>query len=76
MPHRSDSESESEDEEEDTFRVYPGRLGELIGRVVCAELEDRKKTGQVPALVVSPNATDLDLKRDHIIVKSFKDNRL
>lgn len=75
----SESESESESSECSSPRkkVYKGRLHDQIGRVLCMELEDRKKTIWVPVLVVLPSASDVDLKtRDHLLVKSFKDSRL
>ena len=75
----SDSESESEASEcsSPRKRIYKGRLQDLIGRVLCMEIDDRKKTTWVPVLVIIPSASDMELKtRDHLLVKSFKDSRL
>ena len=76
-----DSESESESESSGCSsprkRMYKGRLQDLIGRVLCMEVEERKKKIWVPVLVIIPTASDTDLKtKDHLLVKSFKDGRL
>ena len=48
----------------------------MIGRILCMELEDRKRTMWVPVLVVNPNADDLELKtKEHLLVRSFKDSK-
>ena len=76
------SQSENEDTEVSdevpvSKRTYAGRLGEMVGRVVSMEIEDRKKTAWLPVLVVQPSADNLDLPtRDHLLVRSFKDSKL
>ena len=79
MCFRSDSEIDDTSSEDSLQpkKTYKGRLQDLIGRVLCMEIEDRKKTLWVPVLVVQPSADDMDLKsRDHLLVKSFKDSKL
>ncbi len=49
----------------------------MVGKVVLMAAEDRKRTYWMPVLVVSPNASDMELKyNDHLLVKSFKDSKL
>jgi hypothetical protein len=79
----SDSDSDIDSSEDE---INPGRkrghpslenVENMIGQVVCLEIEDRKKTMWVPALVVQPTADSTDLKQpDEILVKSFKDTKL
>ena len=76
---RSDSESDEESDPDSPpkKRTYKGRLQDMVGKVVLMETEDRKRTYWVPTLVVSPNASDLELKHsDHLLLKSFKDSKL
>ena len=73
----SDSESEASECSSPRKRIYKGRNQEMVGRVSCMEIDDRKKTTWVPVLVIMPSASDMELKtRDHLLVKSFKDSRL
>ena len=77
--YRSDSESDEESDPDSPpkKRTYKGRLQDMVGKVVLMETEDRKRTYWVPTLVVSPNASDLELKHsDHLLLKSFKDSKL
>ena len=76
----SREESSSDESDDDSLppkkRTYRGKLQDLIGRVMCMEIGDRKKTLSVPVLVCLPSANDLELKtKDHLLVKSFKDNK-
>ena len=59
-------------------RVYRGRqMQDMIGNIVCMVVEERKRASNMPVLVVLPSASELDLKtREHLLVRSFKDNRL
>jgi len=72
-----DSDEESETESPPKKRVYRGRqMQDLVGRVVCMVVEERKRATIMPVLVVLPSSAELDLKtRDHLLVRSFKDNR-
>ncbi|XP_044146575.1 AT-rich interactive domain-containing protein 4B [Bufo gargarizans] len=68
----SSTSSSDEDEEEDK----PG--DELLGKVVCVSLNfgDKKKVTWVPVLVVSPDCSDdVAVKKDFILVRSFKDGK-
>ncbi|KAM3931155.1 AT-rich interactive domain-containing protein 4B [Leptodactylus fuscus] len=68
----SSTSSSDEDEEED-------KAGdELLGKVVCVSLNigDKKKATWVPVLVVSPDCRDdIAIKKDFILVRSFKDGK-
>lgn len=81
-PHvlfRSDSEMDetSSEDSRQPKRTYRGRLQGLVGRVLCMDMEDRKKSFSVPVLVTQVNADDMELKtKDHVLVKSFKDSKL
>ena len=59
-------------------RTYGKALQDLVGQVVCIDMEDRgKKMVCLPVLVVVPTADDLSLSSaNHFLVKSFKDNKL
>ena len=77
----SESDADSSDDENAAGRKkgHPGnkKIGNMIGQVVCLEIEDRKKTLWVPAVVVQPTADSTDLKQpNEILVKSFKDTKL
>jgi len=60
-------------------QTYSSAAQDLLGRVVCVDVEDRnKKTMNVPALVVLPSADD-DISlptKHHLLVRSFRDNKL
>ncbi|XP_075718646.1 AT-rich interactive domain-containing protein 4B isoform X2 [Rhinoderma darwinii] len=68
----SSTSSSDEDEEED-------KTGdELLGKIVCVSLNigDKKKVTWIPALVVSPDCRDdIAIKKDFILVRSFKDGK-
>lgn len=54
---------------------YKGRLQDLVGKVMVLEVGDKKKQ-HAPILVVLPDAQPPDpKKRDHILVRSFKDGK-
>ncbi|CAC5374102.1 AT-rich interactive domain-containing protein 4B [Mytilus coruscus] len=54
---------------------YKGRLKDLVGKVMVLDHIDKRKQ-QVPVLVVLPDAQPPDpKKKDHILVKSFKDGK-
>ncbi|XP_052106549.1 AT-rich interactive domain-containing protein 4B-like [Mytilus californianus] len=54
---------------------YKGRLKDLVGKVMILDFGDKRKL-QVPVLVVLPDAQPPDpKKKDHILVKSFKDGK-
>ena len=73
----SDSDEESDSDSPPKKRTYKGRLQDMVGKVVLMAAEDRKRTYWMPVLVVSPNASDMELKyNDHLLVKSFKDSKL
>ena len=56
--------------------AYKGRLQELVGKVMVLETGDKRKQ-QVPVLVCLPDAQPADpKKKDHILVRSFKDSKL
>jgi len=61
-----------------TSRIYVKPLQDLVGQVLCIDMEDRgKKMVTLPVLVVVPAADDLVLpSANHFLVKSFKDNKL
>lgn len=68
----SSTSSSDEDDEEDKA------ADELLGKVVCVSLNvgDKKKVNWVPALVVSPDCRDdIAVKKDFILVRSFKDGK-
>jgi hypothetical protein len=72
-----DGDGEEEESAGSSKRQYAGRLGEMVGRVVVMEIEDRKKTAWLPVLVVQPSADNLQLPtKDHVLVRSFKDSKL
>jgi len=58
--------------------TYGKALQDLVGQVVCIDMEDRgKKMVSLPVLVVVPTADELTLpSANHFLVKSFKDNKL
>ncbi|XP_063426528.1 AT-rich interactive domain-containing protein 4B-like isoform X1 [Mytilus trossulus] len=54
---------------------YKGRLKDLVGKVMVLDFGDKRKQ-QAPVLVVLPDAQPPDpKKKDHILVKSFKDGK-
>jgi len=81
------SEDSSDDDSDDRqsqskstggCRTYVKPLQDLVGEVLCIDMDDRgKKMVSLPVLVVIPTADDLVLpSANHFLVKSFKDNKL
>uniref|UniRef100_A0A8C0C2Q6 AT-rich interaction domain 4B n=1 Tax=Buteo japonicus TaxID=224669 RepID=A0A8C0C2Q6_9AVES len=67
-----ESSSSSSDEDEDDRK----QSDELLGKVVCVDCfsVDKKKALWFPALVVCPDCSDdIAVKKDNILVRSFKD---
>lgn len=76
---RADYEEDSSSEESPPKRAsYKGRFQELVGKVMCMESGDKRKSPlYVPVLVVLPDAHPVELKsKDHLLVRSFKDGKL
>uniref|UniRef100_A0A8C4JAP6 AT-rich interaction domain 4B n=1 Tax=Dromaius novaehollandiae TaxID=8790 RepID=A0A8C4JAP6_DRONO len=70
-----ESSSSSSDEDEDDRK----QSDELLGKVVCVDCfsVDKKKALWFPALVVCPDCSDdIAVKKDNILVRSFKDEDL
>ncbi|CAE1155260.1 AT-rich interactive domain-containing protein 4A,AT-rich interactive domain-containing protein 4B [Acanthosepion pharaonis] len=75
---RADYEEDSSSEESPPKRAsYKGRFQELVGKVMCMESGDKRKSPlYVPVLVVLPDAHPVELKsKDHLLVRSFKDGK-
>jgi len=74
----SDSRSGSQSKSVTNEREYPKALQDFVGQVLCIETEDRtKKSTSIPVLVVQSTADDIPLpSSSHLLVKSFKDNKL
>ncbi|NWS70379.1 ARI4B protein, partial [Crotophaga sulcirostris] len=69
-----ESSSSSSDEDEDDRK----QSDELLGKVVCVDClsVDKKKAVSFPALVVCPDCSDdIAVKKDNILVRSFKDGK-
>uniref|UniRef100_A0A8C6K4X8 Uncharacterized protein n=1 Tax=Melopsittacus undulatus TaxID=13146 RepID=A0A8C6K4X8_MELUD len=69
-----ESSSSSSDEDEDDRK----QSDELLGKVVCVDYfsVDKKKALWFPALVVCPDCSDdIAVKKDNILVRSFKDGK-
>ncbi|XP_066402878.1 AT-rich interactive domain-containing protein 4B isoform X2 [Molothrus aeneus] len=69
-----ESSSSSSDEDEDDRK----QSDELLGKVVCVDCfsVDKKKAQWFPALVVCPDCSDdIAVKKDNILVRSFKDGK-
>uniref|UniRef100_A0A672U758 AT-rich interaction domain 4B n=1 Tax=Strigops habroptila TaxID=2489341 RepID=A0A672U758_STRHB len=69
-----ESSSSSSDEDEDDRK----QSDELLGKVVCVDCfsVDKKKALWFPALVVCPDCSDdITVKKDNILVRSFKDGK-
>ena len=73
-----DSDRNSQTKSAGTSRTYAKSLQDLVGQVLCIDMEDRgKKMVTLPVLVVVATADDLVLPSpNHFLVKSFKDNKL
>ncbi|XP_069625585.1 AT-rich interactive domain-containing protein 4B [Ranitomeya imitator] len=73
IPEEDSSTSSSDEDEEDD------KAGDqLLGKIFCVSLNngDKKKVSCVPALVVSPDCRDdVAVKKDFILVRSFKDGK-
>ncbi|XP_077201761.1 AT-rich interactive domain-containing protein 4B isoform X3 [Paroedura picta] len=73
IPEEESSSSSSEDDEDDRKQT-----DELLGKVVCVDYVsvDKKKNLWFPALVVCPDCSDdIAVKKDNILVRSFKDGK-
>uniref|UniRef100_A0A8C4ZR74 AT-rich interaction domain 4B n=1 Tax=Gadus morhua TaxID=8049 RepID=A0A8C4ZR74_GADMO len=75
-PVQEEQSSSSSSEEEENEQQ---QNEELFGKVVCVEgatAGDKKKTTWYPALVISPDChEDMNVKKDNIFVRSFKDGK-
>ena len=68
-----DDSDESSDDESDTKDSNQ----ELVGKVMFYDAGDKKRPYLLPVLVVTPEAHPVTLKsKDHLLVRSFKDNKL
>ncbi|XP_036613602.1 AT-rich interactive domain-containing protein 4B isoform X3 [Trichosurus vulpecula] len=73
IPEEESSSSSSDEDEDDRKQI-----DELLGKVVCVDYIslDKKKTLWFPALVVCPDCSDdIAVKKDNILVRSFKDGK-
>ncbi|XP_066473080.1 AT-rich interactive domain-containing protein 4B isoform X2 [Tiliqua scincoides] len=73
IPEEESSSSSSDEDEDDRKQT-----DELLGKVVCVESVnvDKKKNLWFPALVVCPDCSDeIAVKKDNILVRSFKDGK-
>lgn len=75
----SDSEKDDSSSEDDSPKraSYKNRHQELVGKVMLAEVADKRKGGApTPVLVVLPDAHPVELKnRDQLLVRSFRDTK-
>lgn len=73
-----DSDGRLQTKSTGTSRIYAKPLQDLVGQVLCVDMEDRgKKMASLPVLVVVPTADDLVLpSANHFLIRSFKDNKL
>ncbi|XP_013908094.1 PREDICTED: AT-rich interactive domain-containing protein 4B [Thamnophis sirtalis] len=73
IPEEESSSSSSDEDEDDRKQT-----DELLGKVVCVETisTDKKKNICFPGLVVCSNCSDeVAVKKDNILVRSFKDGK-
>nr|XP_045378469.1 AT-rich interactive domain-containing protein 4B isoform X2 [Camelus bactrianus] len=73
IPEEESSSSSSDEDEDDRKQT-----DELLGKVVCVDYVslDKKKALWFPALVVCPDCSDeIAVKKDNILVRSFKDGK-
>ncbi|KYO18823.1 AT-rich interactive domain-containing protein 4B isoform X2 [Alligator mississippiensis] len=73
IPEEESSSSSSDEDEDDRKQT-----DELLGKVVCVDSYsvDKKKALWFPALVVCPDCSDdIAVKKDNILVRSFKDGK-
>ncbi|XP_075826309.1 AT-rich interactive domain-containing protein 4B isoform X3 [Microtus pennsylvanicus] len=73
IPEEESSSSSSDDDDDDRKQT-----DELLGKVVCVDYVslDKKKALWFPALVVCPDCSDeIAVKKDNILVRSFKDGK-
>ncbi|XP_051849526.1 AT-rich interactive domain-containing protein 4B isoform X4 [Antechinus flavipes] len=73
IPEEESSSSSSDEDEDDRKQI-----DELLGKVVCVDYIslDKKKALWFPALVVCPDCSDdIAVKKDNILVRSFKDGK-
>jgi len=72
---RLSSQNSDNDEEEDDPKTTPKKKREsVLGKVVCVELGERRKSW-FPALCLQKHANELLLEKGQILVQSFKDGR-
>ena len=73
---QDDSEDSSEDELNDSRKSLTA-YSDLVGKLMFYDAGEKKKPYFLPVLVVIPEAHPTTLKsKDHILVRSFKDNKL
>ncbi|EMP27270.1 AT-rich interactive domain-containing protein 4B, partial [Chelonia mydas] len=73
IPEEESSSSSSDEDEDDRKQT-----DELLGKVVCVDYVnvDKKKVLWFPALVVCPDCSDdIAVKKDNVLVRSFKDGK-
>ncbi|XP_014442298.1 AT-rich interactive domain-containing protein 4B [Tupaia chinensis] len=73
IPEEESSSSSSDEDEDDRKQI-----DELLGKVVCVDYIslDKKRALWFPALVVCPDCSDeIAVKKDNILVRSFKDGK-
>ena len=76
---QEDTESDESSSEDSSPRraTYRGRSQEFVGKVMCVDLGDKKKTILTPVLVCLPDAHSTELRtKEHMLVRSFRDGRL
>lgn len=70
-----DESDESSDDELDDSKKVDGKA-DLVGKVMFYDAGEKKKPYLLPVLVVVPEAHPATLKsKDHLLIKSFKDNK-
>ena len=68
--NQDESDGSSDDEDSDSHQ-------ELLGKVMFYDAGEKKRSYLLPVLVVTPEAHPVTHKtKDHLLVKSFKDNKL
>lgn len=78
LNNRNDDETDETSSEDGVPKraSYKGRVKELVGKVMVLDIGEKRKQ-QHPVLVVLPDAQPVDpKKKDHILVRSFKDGKL
>ncbi|XP_041351844.1 AT-rich interactive domain-containing protein 4B-like isoform X2 [Gigantopelta aegis] len=75
---QEDTESDQSSSEDSSPRraMYRGRGQEFVGKVMCVDLGDKKKTLLTPVIVCLPDAHSTELRtKEHMLVRSFRDGR-